>query len=108
MNVAQIQYHLRHIVKQIANKNRGEIESECLRVIHKYSMYFIGNKDYLQDYQDNKITFFGLLSQLVEDICITLANQYGPGGAAVGLQRIETSTIQQLSSELCDIVYGKQ
>lgn len=109
MNTQQIEFNLKFLVDEIRKKNQEEIKTICLKTIHRYSMYFIGNRNHLQQFQENKITIFGLLDQLVTDITNILTNQYAPGAAAVpgnGLQRLDLSTVQDLCSELCSIAYG--
>lgn len=112
MNIQQIEFNLKFLVDEIRKKNQEEIKTICLKTIHRYSMYFIGNRNHLQQFQENKITIFGLLDQLVTDISNILTNQYGPPGSVVahlpgnGFQRLDLSTVQDLCSELCSIAYG--
>jgi hypothetical protein len=79
MNIIQLQYNLEFLLDVIRKQNQEEIKLRCLKVIHLYSIYLIGNRNYLKQYQENKITIFGILDQLISDVCHTLNNQYGPG-----------------------------
>jgi len=106
MNVQQFQNNLDYLLNEIQNKPQHEIKIQCLRFIHQYSIYFIGNKNYLQDYQENKITLFGVLDQLIKDFCNTLTIQYAAPAVPVPGMRIELSTVKELCSDLSKIVYG--
>lgn len=106
MNVQQFQNNLDYLLNEIQNKPQHEIKIQCLRFIHQYSIYFIGNKNYLQDYQENKITLFGVLDQLIKDFCNTLTIQYAAPAAPAAGTRIELSTVKELCSDLSKIVYG--
>lgn len=113
MNILQLQNNLDYLLNEIQNKSQHEIKIESLRFIHQYSIYFIGNKNYLQDYRENKITLFGVLDQLIKDFCNTITIQYGhaapvaaPAPAPAPGTRIELSTVKELCSDLSKIVYG--
>jgi hypothetical protein len=104
MNVIQLQHNLNHLLCEVKKKNQEEIKRECLKLIHRYCIYFIGNKNYLQDYNDNKITLLGILDQLIIDICQTFVP--GPVAMVPGGLGINVSMIQELCSELSMIAYG--
>ena len=110
MNIQQIEYNFRFLLDEIQKKNQEEIKTGCLKIVHRYSMYFNGNRNYLQLFQENKITIFGILDQLVSDLCHTLTNQYGPPGPGpvpgIAGQRIDVIVVQELCSELSRIAYG--
>jgi hypothetical protein len=112
MNITQLQYNLEYLLNLIRKKNQEEIEIGGLKIIHRYSIYFIGNRNYIQHYQENKITLFGILDQLISDLCHALNNQYaavpGPApGPAPGMsQRIDLDVIQGLCEEMSNLAYG--
>ncbi len=125
----QIQYHLEDLINNINLKyqNNKIEEKDCIRLIHKYCMYFLGNKNHLKDYRDNKITIIGLMYQLIDDICNN--QSYAPASVPVpspvpvpqapappahsylslnGVQRINISILGDLISDLSNILYGKE
>ena len=55
MNVGQLQYNLEFLLDQIRKKNQDEVKTGCLKMIHRYSIYFLGNRNYLQQYQEERI-----------------------------------------------------
>lgn len=77
MNIIQINYHLEYLIKKLSQKNQEEIKSECLKIVHKYSMFMNGNKNHLKDFDDKKITIYGLLDQLFSDISNTIMMNQG-------------------------------
>ena len=109
MNIGQLSYNFEYLLEEIKNKNQTcVLKMECLKLVHKYSMYFNGNKNYFEDYADKKMTSFGLLSQLVSDIINNLSGAANapavPIQVPVGM-RIELFTIQELCTDLCKLAY---
>jgi hypothetical protein len=104
MNIIQIEYNLTFILDELRKRNQEDIKTKCLQFIHRNSMYYIGNRNYLQQYKENKITIFGLLDQLVSDFCNTLTQQNVP--AVTPGMMTQRSMVCELVTELSLITYG--
>jgi hypothetical protein len=68
-NNIQIIHNIEHLFEMIKNKEQSELfKTSMLKVVHKYAKYFSGNRNHFQEYSQNRITVFGLISQLKTDI----------------------------------------
>jgi hypothetical protein len=69
MNIGQLEFVLEHLMKRIRTKIDGaEDKSKFLSFIYKYSIYYVGNRNYLLEYEEKQTTLFGLFTQLKTDI----------------------------------------
>jgi len=90
-------------------------EQIFLKFIHKYSKFFLGNKNHFQELKENKITIFGLWSNLKSDILENLKHHHGgpgalPGGlpchpGPVNYVPLDNLVIQEIVDDLILIVY---
>jgi hypothetical protein len=106
MNYRQISFHLDYLLEKIKN---NFLEEEFMPIVHSFSGYFQGNRNYMDDLVQHRISKYGLLCRLKEDLC----DQYipGPNNGAValppGANAIQPQVIKDFVVELCKIVYQK-
>jgi len=78
MNIIQVEHNINYLLERIWNKQQTEnFQQKCFKIIHKYAMYFTGDKNHLQDYKENKITLMGLFHILTTDIIHTFKQDRG-------------------------------
>jgi hypothetical protein len=107
MNFNQIGFHLDYLIDKI---KLNQQEDKCMEIIHQFSPYFIGNKNYLEELNQKRITKLGILHQLKNDI-LELSKPPAPMPAPVphvqGIAgQLDFQVIKDFTKHLCTIVYS--
>jgi hypothetical protein len=107
MNHIQTYHNIEYLFDKISFVNGEQI---LLKFIHKYSKFFLGNKNHFQDFKENKITLLGLWSNLKFDILGNLRHHHGipPGDLPchpVNYVPLDNIIIQEIVDNLIHIVY---
>ncbi len=106
MNLNQLENTLNYLVKNTRYRIQGN-KIKTISFIQKYSIHFIGNRNYLQEFDDDQITLYGILVNLKNDILQTLRTV--PLGAPpvpampVGPVPMNVEQIQDLIQDLSEL-----
>jgi hypothetical protein len=65
MNWNQISNHLEYLLEKIQN---NQCENEIMVIIHTYSGYLLGDRNYIEEVKQKRMTKFGLLYKIKEDL----------------------------------------
>jgi hypothetical protein len=85
MNYQQLEFTIEYLFHMMRQKLEGEHDpNKFLQFIYQYSIYFIGNRNYLVDYEEKRITMSGLLFQLKQDLIQHLRGPVASGPVASG------------------------
>ena len=101
MNYTQISYHLDYVIQQI--HNNGFVE-QAMEIVHNFSGWFIGTRNYLADLKNDRITKTGILNQLKEDL-IEQSTPIGPNSRHT--TQVGGAVIMNFMEELTNILYQK-
>lgn len=110
MNHIQTYHNIEYLFDRIEFLNGEQI---LLKFIHKYSKFFLGNKNHFQDFKENKITLLGLWSNLKTDILENLRHHHGGPGALPGACNpvhvnyvpLDNLVIQEIVDDLIHILF---
>lgn len=96
MNWVQVSWHLDYLLDKIRN---NQSEDEMMTLIHCFSGYLLGNRNYLDEISQKKMTRYGLLCKLKDDIC---EQTHAPANP------LSSQVIKDFTAEICKIVYRKE
>jgi hypothetical protein len=111
MNWAQISHHLDYLMEQIQNNHQ---EDEIMSIIHLHAGYLIGNRNYLEEIQQRRITKYGLLCKLKDDLIYQAQGHAAvhpaihppvPAPGHPGPCQVSLQVIQDFTQSLCKVVY---
>lgn len=106
MNWNQVSHHLDYLLEKV---KKNEMDEQIMPIIHSYAGYLLGDRNYIEEVHQKRMTRFGLLCKIKEDIFqqITgpaVAPGLGPALPNNNLQ-IPLHVIQDFMDDLCKIVY---
>jgi len=118
MNWNQISNHLEYLLEKIQN---NQCENEFMVVIHTYSGYLLGDRNFIEEVKQKRMTKFGLLYKIKEDLIeqarVNNAVLPPPGPAPGPAPAINNNNhyiavpihvVEDFTRDLCKIVYKKQ
>jgi len=73
MNWVQVSHHMDYLLEKIQN---NQCEDELMKMIHCYAGYLLGDRNYIEEVKQKRMTKFGLLCKIKDDI---LEQSRGPG-----------------------------
>lgn len=111
MNWTQVSHHLNYLLEKVKN---NELEEQIMPIIHTYSGYLIGDTNYIEEVNQKRMTKYGLLYKIKQDICeqARVGPAAAPGvgviqGANNNNLNIPLHVVQDFMDDLCEIVYKK-
>ena len=102
MNLNQVEITLNHVVKNCRYRIQQN-KIKTLSLIQKYSLHFIGNRNYLQEFEDDQITLYGILVNLKNDILQTLRGAPAPGALPAPLPGPAPMSVVEIQDFIQDL-----
>lgn len=111
MNWIQVSHHIDYLLEKIQN---NQCEDELMKMIHSYAGYLLGNRNYIEEVKQKRMTKFGLLCKIKEDILEqsrvpTPAPAPAPGPApSINNNHyisVPIRVVEDFTRDLCKIVY---